>query len=304
MQKQNPTIKLQLFKEKMDASQPIKLSNLTEVNTGAIFFNSNRGSCVEDVFAVLFMNTPVDDLKLIDIKGKFSGTFNLKGCIRWLKEPVQTSSGKLVRDAMLADNTFNVPISVWGDTISEIQEENYYKLTNVGAKNYFGQKLFTKDETKVIPLNEESSPQIQWEEIDMNPSPPTKAAPLQLDNPLVNSCKISFYPICTTVKCRRKRLTVIPGDETIECKQCGKGWLLETAKCSFNGEIQFEHNDSEISLTIFEEVLGKYFGEDIIAKYKDNTKQLRLKILKMKNIQVKHTVKRVITSITDIGDEQ
>ena len=161
MKKQNPTIKLLLFKEKMDASQPIKLSNLIEVDTGAIFFNSNRGSRVEDVFAVPFMDTPVDDLKLIDIKGKFSGTFNLKGYIRWLKEPVQTSSGKLVRDAMLADNTFNVPISVWGDIISEIQEENYYKLTNVGAKNYFGQKLFTKDETKVIPLNEESSPQIQ-----------------------------------------------------------------------------------------------------------------------------------------------
>ena len=95
---------------------------------------------------------------------------------------------------MLADNTFNVPISVWGDTKSEIQEENYYKLTNVGAKNYFGQKLFTKDETKVIPLNEESSPQIKWKEIDMNPSSvtPTKAAPLQLDNPLVNSCKILY----------------------------------------------------------------------------------------------------------------
>ena len=80
------------------------------------------------MFAVPFMNTPVDNLKLIDIKGKFSGTFNLKGCIRWLKEPVQTTSGMLVCDAMLADNTFNVPISVWGDTISEIQEENYYKL--------------------------------------------------------------------------------------------------------------------------------------------------------------------------------
>ena len=79
MKKQNPTIKLQLFKEKMDASHPIKLSNLTEVNTGAIFFNSNRGSRIEDVFAVPFMNTLVDDLKLIDIKGKFSGTFNLKG---------------------------------------------------------------------------------------------------------------------------------------------------------------------------------------------------------------------------------
>ena len=90
----------------------------------------------------------------------------------------------------------------------------------------------------------------------------------------------------------------------LNVNKCGKGWLLETAKCNFNGEIQFEHNDSEISLTIFEEVLEKYFGEDIIAKYKDNTKQLRLKILKMKNIQVNYTVKRVITSITDIGEEQ
>ena len=52
MTKQNPSIKIQLFKDKKFASQPVKLTNVTKVASGTLFFNSNRGSRIEDVSPV------------------------------------------------------------------------------------------------------------------------------------------------------------------------------------------------------------------------------------------------------------
>ena len=62
MTKQNPAIKRNLFQQKKDASQPVKMTQLTKTETGIIFFNSNRGSRIEDIPSVPFMNTPVDEL--------------------------------------------------------------------------------------------------------------------------------------------------------------------------------------------------------------------------------------------------
>ena len=168
--KQNPSIKIQLFKDKTFASQPVKLTNVTKVASGTLFFNSNRGSRIEDASAVTFKNTPLEDLKLIDIKDEFSGTFTVKGCIKWLKEATKPiPSAGLVRDAMLADGTHHIPISIWKDTIDLAEEGKYYKFTNVAAKYFFGQKLYTTDSTEAIVLEEGDAPTINWEAIDLNP---------------------------------------------------------------------------------------------------------------------------------------
>ena len=137
MTKQNPAIKRNLFQQKKDASQPVKMTQLTKTETGIVFFNSNCGSRIEDIPSVPFMNTPIDELNLIDIKDKFSGDFTIKGCIRWVKDvaevPVnnhsETKAGnaRFVRDAIISDGTFHLPISVWGDTINQINEFQYYK---------------------------------------------------------------------------------------------------------------------------------------------------------------------------------
>ena len=71
MTKKNPAIKRNLSQQKKDASQPVKMTQLTKTETGIIFFNSNRGSRIKDIPSVPFMSTPIDELNLIDIKDKF-----------------------------------------------------------------------------------------------------------------------------------------------------------------------------------------------------------------------------------------
>ena len=302
MTKQNPGIKIQLFKDKKFASQPVKLTNVTKVASGTLFFNSNRGSRIEDVSAVTFKNTPLKDLKLIDIKDKFSGTFTVKGCIKWLKEATQPSpSAGLVRDAMLADGTHHIPISILKDTIDLAEEGKYYKFINVAAKYFFGQKLYITDSTEVIILEEGDAPTINWEAIDLNPPQvtPKKATMMTLHSPDILSVKLNFYPICIRSKCSKK-ITVLPGDEVVQCKDCGCSMLLEKCKCGFNGTIEFEHDSKEINLTVFADTLGKYLKEDVVEKYKDCQDKLNEKILRMQNILITYNTKRVITEISDI----
>ena len=305
MIKQNPNVKIQLFKEKKKSSQPITMTNVTKIEeNGMLFFNSNRGSRVHDASAVQFMNTPVEELKLIDIKDEFSGTFTLKGTIKWLKEATDpNNNGKMVRDGMLADGTYNIPISVWGNTISEIEEGKYLQLTEVGAKYFHGQKLYTKQATKVIVLDDADPPHINWDELDLNPASvtPKKNPAPQLVSPEVLSLKLNFYPICA--KCSKK-ITVLPGDDIVQCKDCMRSMLLENCKCSFDGQLQFEHNSSDITLTVFAETLEKYLQEDILIKYKDCPKELERKLLKMKNVTVTYNSKRIITAITDNKTEE
>ena len=192
------------------------MTQLTKTETGINFLNSNRGSRIEDIPSVPFMNIPTDELDLIDIKDKFSGDFTVKGCIKWVKDvaevPVnnhsETKAGhaRFVRDAIRSDGTFHLPISIWGDTINEINKFHYYKLTHMGAKHYFGQNLYTKKETTVTPLNDLDIPVINWDNIDLNQSPvtPKKPALSALKAPDVVNVKLTFYAVCRTPKCNRK----------------------------------------------------------------------------------------------------
>ena len=55
MIKQNPNVKIRLFKDKKKSSQPITMTNVTKIEENEmLFFNSNRGSRVHDVSAVQF----------------------------------------------------------------------------------------------------------------------------------------------------------------------------------------------------------------------------------------------------------
>ena len=202
-----------------------------------------------------FMNTPVEKLKLIDIKDKFSGTFTLKGTIKWLKEATDpNNNGKMVRDGMLADGTYNICISGWGNAISEIEEGKYLQLTQIGAKYFHGQKLYTKEATKVIVLYDADLPHIKWDNLELNPASvtPKKNPTPQVVSPEVLSLKLIFYPICAKYS---KKITVLPGDDIVQCKDCMRSMLLKKYKCSFDGHLQFEHNSSDITLTVFAENL-------------------------------------------------
>ena len=89
MHKKEDGSKRQIFIDKKNMQQPIKISNLSVSPTGTIFFN--KGALIHDVpnhsmpfqftQEQLFQTTPINTL----IKSS-SGTFNVSGTIKWKGE--------------------------------------------------------------------------------------------------------------------------------------------------------------------------------------------------------------------------
>ena len=124
---------------------------------------------------------------------------------------------------------------------------------------------------------------------------------MTLHSPDILSIKLNFYPICIRSKCSKK-ITVLPGDEVVQRKDCGHSMLLEKCKCGFDGTIEFEHDSKEINLTFFQDTLRKYLKEDFVEKYRDCQDKLKQTILRMQNIFITYNAKRVITEVSDIQE--
>ena len=82
------------------------------------------------------------------------GTFDVIACVRWLREKtyIQTSGGNpvYVREGVLYDTTGRIILSVWGDMMNIIEEDNLYCFTQVSLKNFFGKKT---DNIKIVSGN-------------------------------------------------------------------------------------------------------------------------------------------------------
>ena len=133
----NQTTKRTLFMDKKLACQPVKITKLNSTKSGIAFFNANQGSRVEDTAVIDFKNESDDgnDFKLINFKDKNDGLFTVTGLIKWSeqKKPVTLkgkngipSTQKYVRDGIIADDTHNLPISVWDEGLISTLEENTF----------------------------------------------------------------------------------------------------------------------------------------------------------------------------------
>ena len=106
---------------------------------------------------------------------------------------------------------------------------------------------------------------------------------------------IQIYPICLACN---KKVTVTPGEILLTCSNCLKTMLTSKCVCGFNCDITIkDHNEKSHDVTVFVEILQKFLEEDVIDKYKDDTKVLMGKILSMKNIDITANTKNVVTEI-------
>ena len=70
-----------------------------------------------------FQNAGTDHLTIKSIKEKTDGIFDVSGCINWIADKVTTTSGNVLREGIILDQTGNMAITFWGDQISNIQEK-------------------------------------------------------------------------------------------------------------------------------------------------------------------------------------
>ena len=153
MRNNNPNITIAYLDELKNGSNPLHFAKLSGSTNGVYFFNSYRKSTIQISHQVNFVNDCTDHLTIASIKEKKDGIFDVSGCISWVADQMTTTNGKVLREGLIVDQTVNMPITVWGEQIPIISEKQWYRITDVIIKNYFGSKLSTTRRSNITAID-------------------------------------------------------------------------------------------------------------------------------------------------------
>ena len=138
--------KRHIFVDKMNAQQPVKISNLSVTASGTIFFN--KGAGIQDLpsHTITFqyeVQDPFEVTMVSSLMRSTTGNFNVRGSIKWKGEahiPSEKTT-QFVRDATLTDTSGSIPLSIWGEHITAVQEGNFYTFAECKLRHFYGKCL-------------------------------------------------------------------------------------------------------------------------------------------------------------------
>ena len=207
--------KRQLFLDKKENQQPVKLSNLS-ASSGTSFFN--KGTVMEDADVHLLdfkcsatASAEAEVITVVSLNQCLSGIFTISGTIKW-KEGVRLleSMNKKIRDATFTDITGSIQLSVWGEQIEKMQENRFYTITDVRLRYYYGKCLST---TRSSVITEADSQDIS--------NAPSTIAEVSICCPTIMNVTVNVYPVCNSAGCNKKVIGN-PGAPVVKCHNCNK----------------------------------------------------------------------------------
>ena len=288
----NSNTKRSLFLEKQESRGPVAISGLSPSKSGLIFFNSNSGTRLVDSSALGFKYTELSTMTISSLTtASINQTYDFKAQICWVQKSRRVACGENkdimndVRDAVIADGTGNIQLSVWGsELIAEIADKTTYLFTNIVLQNNFGRKMATTGATTVTAVEKIK---IDWDCVDSVKCDETVCCPDVL------SVKLSTFLTCVNIDCKRK---VMPyaGETTVTCTNpvCRRKMLLKRCRKSYNCELTFEKNDRQFTITLFPKVIENFFGEC-------NIELLEEKLLLLENFDITFTKRRIAVLMCD-----
>lgn len=241
--KNNPSISADTFVMKQKASQPIKISNVSEATNGTLFVNS--ASTVDHVFTYecsFSFDAPIKQplAKIEDILSHRDGVFNVKGKVTWegkLRSP--SKSSQAIRNALLCDEKASIPLSIWEDHLPKVQNGSFYIFTDMKLHIFKGKVLNTQRCTKITKTDAFEVVKKKMEH------PQTICCPDILNG------NINIYPICNNPSCHKK-ITAVPGAKLATCASCNKKLLMKNACIDINVMLQLQSKDATVTnVTIF-----------------------------------------------------
>ena len=303
MESPNAAVKRPLFTEKISSGQPVNLTNLNKGTGDISFFNYHRGSRVTDAKSISFKFTENAAYDLIKLKDKTSGMYDIQGQLKWLAPQRQVLSRKEknvhkeLREAVINDGTAHYIISIWGEMIEQIEESKCYSLSDCVLKDYFGQQLSTLPHSVLKEVKIDR--QIKWDEINLKDIAETLGNKGQssVDKPDITGVVLSFYAVCTNKNCKKK-VTLPAGEKIVRCEYCERTMLSDKCKTALSGIVDIAGDNVCESLTVFPDVLTKYFGEDVNKL--TETESLMEKLLMLQNVRITYNTKNVITNIENL----
>ena len=118
------------------AGSPVTVIKLSPTPKGIFLYNSSRGSTFVTCLAPN-VNFNVDSnviMSIRNIKSKNTGSFDVRGAIKWLFPAEEVDSHgeqKSLREAILYDENDHVAITIWENLLQEISEETMYLFLNI-----------------------------------------------------------------------------------------------------------------------------------------------------------------------------
>ena len=239
-------------------------------------------------FQPLSSSTITDIRNLLDKHN--SGTFHVVGSLTWLGPesltPKKSQNGeKRVRDARITDSTASIEISLWNQHIDQINEGEFYSITNCRMKYFYGKKLSTTEETVITTAEKQKL--APTEELQ-------KPQNILCCPDILNVC-VNIYPVCNSKDCRKK-VSANPGSKVIQCQACGRSMLIKNCYVEVNASFQLEKDNRHRNVTAFAKVLSSFLGEDL---YQQSEEVLTEKLLLLENVDFNLSqTGKLITSMT------
>ena len=269
--------KRQLFLNKLQTQQPIKLSNLQVTPSNMVFLN--KGTAIQDALSHSLQfpfqplasttSTSVDTI----LKTHNNGNFTVSGCIKWLGEPLKPENAtKMVREAELTDPSGTINLSVWDSHMQQIEDGQFYTVTNCKLKHYFGKRLATTVTTTETKAKEQDISHVERSQDKQN----------WLCCPEVMNVYPTAYPVCINKDCRKK-ISENPGSKIVHCLHCNRAMLLKNCYIEININFHLEKQEKTFSVTAFPKIIGNFLQEDVL-QYKDNITDLTEKLLLLENV--------------------
>lgn len=160
---------IESFKAKKSKLVPVPLKKTSATSNGAKFCSFHHGSLMEDTHwnntYKLNKNLSLD---IKDLTEKEQGEYIVIGSIRWIREVIRnTARNSLVTITLQAWILMEViqviPVTLWGNHISNIIENQCYQITDVAIRKYYGTKLSATPMSIFEEMEKESA--FDWLEV-------------------------------------------------------------------------------------------------------------------------------------------
>ena len=230
----------------------------------------------------------ITSINIIREETKSGSAVNAQGKITKgnLEEFVGKNNSRMLKCA-LTDETGTIPIVIWEDEINDIKSN--YLLLGLGVRYREQTTYLTTTRTSRISI-------IQNEELKNLDDSNAQAILQPKSDQVVRVASIrsvvtEMFRCC--IECSAK---IPPSVETnlVRCLRCDERMRLQDCKVNVIAKVTILVKDSAQTLTIFSEVIEKFFGEGTNALTSDEIEE---KLLLAENIEISFNNENVVTLI-------
>ena len=266
--------KRQVFVDKVNAQQPVIPIYLQQHQEESFF---NKGAGIQDLpsHTITFQYEVQDPFEVTMVRSLMkstTGNFNVLGSIKWKGEahiPSEKST-QSVLDATLTDTRGSIPLSIWGEYITTVEEGNFYTFTDCKLRHFYGTCLTTTKSTTVSAAEKQDLTKVKQQEIQN----------WICCHEILN---VAVSPFLTCNKDRKKKITSPPGSKIAKCLNCNRSTLIKNCYVDMTVSLNLEKDRKVFSVTAFPKTVSGFLREDIF-NHKEDTEPLIEKLLLLDSV--------------------